>query len=182
MAEQLTLEIEALAAIEHEQWMEWAKSIMATVHIPPERQARWTNLMVPYSELSEENKELDRKWARKALCALEQNSAAQVQDTTASQQANPESVRPESAPVDLVARLRLAAHQRASLYLFSEPRLRPEATVEWQAADLVERLVRDAARYRWLRIEFAAGRETYIGEAICSENEMDAYIDAAMRK
>ena len=41
---------------------------------------------------------------------------------------------------------------------------------------------KDAKRYRWLRKEFAAGHETYIGESMCSEEETDKYIDNQMEK
>jgi len=35
----------------------------------------------------------------------------------------------------------------------------------------------DEKRYRWLRRQFAKGEETYIGEWITSEDELDRYID-----
>lgn len=57
--------IEKLAALEHEQWMAWAKDVMDEVS--PERKARWQPYFIPYSELPEEVKELDRKFARKVL-------------------------------------------------------------------------------------------------------------------
>jgi hypothetical protein len=59
--------IEALAALEHEQWMTWSKSIVEAEVVSPKRYKRWVPLWVPYSELSEEMKERDREWARKAL-------------------------------------------------------------------------------------------------------------------
>jgi len=59
--------IEALAALEHEQWMLWAKTLMETEQISPERQRRWQKYMVPYVDLSEDVKEHDRRWARKVL-------------------------------------------------------------------------------------------------------------------
>ena len=57
--------LEKLAEIEHQQWMEWSKSVAPEVS--KERRKRWEKLWVPYSELSEEMKEEDRKYARKAL-------------------------------------------------------------------------------------------------------------------
>ena len=38
----------------------------------------------------------------------------------------------------------------------------------------------DAKRYRWLRSKLVNGNETYIGEWITSENELDEYIDKKM--
>lgn len=71
MEDPLYPEIEVLAEIEHAQWMAWAKSLMDTESLSPKRLARWTPLMVPYSELSEDMKEHDRKWAKAAYYALE---------------------------------------------------------------------------------------------------------------
>ncbi|KKL27957.1 hypothetical protein LCGC14_2379970 [marine sediment metagenome] len=62
--------IELLAAIEHEQWIEWAKSIAKSEKLSPERVKRWEKLYVPYDELTEESKEQDRVYARKVLKVL----------------------------------------------------------------------------------------------------------------
>jgi len=62
--------IEKLAALEHEQWMQWAKDILKTEDINKERTERWEELFVPYAELTEEMKEEDRKWARRVLSIL----------------------------------------------------------------------------------------------------------------
>ena len=43
-------------------------------------------------------------------------------------------------------------------------------------------LTDDAIRYRWLRKEFGAGRETYLAECIPSEEYLDKYIDEQLRK
>lgn len=59
--------VERLAALEHDQWVEWSKSIAASETLSPERLARWTPLWCPYADISEEMKEHDRVWARKAL-------------------------------------------------------------------------------------------------------------------
>jgi hypothetical protein len=44
--------------------------------------------------------------------------------------------------------------------------------------------LKDAQRYQWLRAEFAAGRETYIGENMVMNNELaiDKYIDEQMAR
>jgi hypothetical protein len=58
---------EALAAIEHEQWMTWAEAVAPEVD--GLRAERWQAYMVPYAELPEDVKEYDRKWADKVLAA-----------------------------------------------------------------------------------------------------------------
>jgi len=62
--------IEKLADLEHEQWISWSQQIAKTENISPERLARWKTLWKPYSELSEEQKTSDRKWALKAFKLL----------------------------------------------------------------------------------------------------------------
>ena len=61
--------LERVAEIEHIQWMEWSKNVAKEVS--PERQERWARYWVPYSELPDDIKELDREWARKALRAAD---------------------------------------------------------------------------------------------------------------
>lgn len=39
------------------------------------------------------------------------------------------------------------------------------------------RLLVDAFRYRWLRKEYAAGRETDLAEGLPTEEDLDNYID-----
>jgi hypothetical protein len=49
--------------------------------------------------------------------------------------------------------------------------------------DAIEkRIEMDAARYQWLRAEFAAGRETYLAESIPNGEELDKYIDRKSNK
>jgi hypothetical protein len=60
--------LERLAELEHEQWVAWSRAVAAEV--PAERRRRWQECWVPYAELTEEVKELDREWARKVLAAL----------------------------------------------------------------------------------------------------------------
>jgi len=68
--------LESLAELEHDQWMEWAKGVLEseaeslTEEISKERQERWQKLFVPYADLSEEDKEDDRKYARKVIARL----------------------------------------------------------------------------------------------------------------
>jgi hypothetical protein len=56
--------LEWLATQHHEQWARWSKDIVHDEPISEERLARWEKLWCPYNELSEADKELDRKWAR----------------------------------------------------------------------------------------------------------------------
>jgi hypothetical protein len=60
--------LERLAEVEHEQWMAWSQSVAAEVSA--ERRQRRQSCWVPYADLPEEVKELDRLWARKVLEAL----------------------------------------------------------------------------------------------------------------
>ena len=60
--------IEALAEIEHEQWMHWSRA--AAAKVPAPIRAQWQNSWVPYGELSEKLKEADRIWARKVVKLL----------------------------------------------------------------------------------------------------------------
>ena len=60
--------LENLAEIEHEQWLQWANAVKG--EITPERAKRWEGDMVPYSELSEKAKDMDRKWAKKVLISI----------------------------------------------------------------------------------------------------------------
>ena len=60
--------IEKLAELEHQQWWDWAKNILETEDITEERVKRWKeNSFKPYKDLSEEQKDMDREWARKVL-------------------------------------------------------------------------------------------------------------------
>ncbi|HEX8110066.1 MAG TPA: hypothetical protein VF516_20190 [Kofleriaceae bacterium] len=57
--------VERVAEVEHAQWMAWSKEVAPEVS--PARRARWMKYWVPYKDLPEEVKELDRVWARKAI-------------------------------------------------------------------------------------------------------------------
>ncbi len=57
--------LEALAELEHEQWMHWAKAVASEVS--DERRKRWERYFVPYAELPEDVKGADREWARRVL-------------------------------------------------------------------------------------------------------------------
>ena len=62
--------VEALAKIEHEQWMHWSQAVAADVNAPTRE--KWQRSWVDYAELTEELKEADRVWARKVVTLLRQ--------------------------------------------------------------------------------------------------------------
>jgi len=62
--------IEVLADLEHRQWVKWSKSLANTETLSPERLQRWKKLWVSYNQLSEDEKDQDRVWARKVLARL----------------------------------------------------------------------------------------------------------------
>jgi hypothetical protein len=59
--------LEELAKLEHEQWIEWSKSLASKEKLSEERLKRWKEMWVPYENLAEEQKEQDRAYARKAM-------------------------------------------------------------------------------------------------------------------
>ena len=65
--------IEKLAALEHEQWKEWATTLMEKETLSDERCERWTGLMCPYDERSEEMKEFDREYVYKVIDVLREH-------------------------------------------------------------------------------------------------------------
>jgi len=65
---------EKLAELEHEQWMAWSKAVANEVSFA--RLERWRKMWCPYSELTEEQKDQDRKWADKVLQAIKEDKTA----------------------------------------------------------------------------------------------------------
>jgi len=64
--EQKTEIIERLADLEHKQWGHWTKYFLEFDN--EENRERWKcQVDIIYEDLSEEEKESDRKWARKVL-------------------------------------------------------------------------------------------------------------------
>jgi hypothetical protein len=58
--------VEQLATLEHDQWIHWTSYMLD--NLTPENIARWRRqINTPYEELSEREKESDRKWAHMAL-------------------------------------------------------------------------------------------------------------------
>jgi hypothetical protein len=62
--------IEALANLEHEQWLHWSQAVAAEV--PARTRQKWEGSWVNYGDLNEELKEADRIWARKVVALLQQ--------------------------------------------------------------------------------------------------------------
>jgi hypothetical protein len=63
--------------------------------------------------------------------------------------------------------------------------LNQQERFKWAAnerADALAEAEKDAKRYRWLRVKFSQGYETYIAESIETEKQLDDYIDNAMSK
>lgn len=64
--------LEKLSAQEHEQWMSWAKHILENENISEQTKKRWQADFVPYLNLPENIKKLDRPFARKSLHVFEE--------------------------------------------------------------------------------------------------------------
>ena len=60
---------EKLAELEHQQWQAWAEEILNTEpNLSAKRKERWGMLLLfQYQSLTENQKEKDRAWARKAV-------------------------------------------------------------------------------------------------------------------
>lgn len=59
--------LEDLAAIEHDQWCGWSRSLANSEQISDERLDRWRDYWVPYDELDDDVQDHDRVWARKVI-------------------------------------------------------------------------------------------------------------------
>ena len=69
--------VEQLASIEHRQWAHWTKYMLE--NMTPENVARWQKqIKKPYSQLSEKEKESDRKWARKVVDFMLKTNMASI--------------------------------------------------------------------------------------------------------
>jgi hypothetical protein len=63
--------IEALAEIEHAQWMHWSQAVAGNVAAAT--RDKWQRSWVDYAELPDELKEADRVWARKVVSLIRQH-------------------------------------------------------------------------------------------------------------
>ena len=66
--------LEKLAELEHIKWQEWARHLLSEEVISTMRVQRWARLFVPYSQLSESEKEKDRVLARRVLRLIEEET------------------------------------------------------------------------------------------------------------
>ena len=79
---------------------------------------------------------------------------------------------------------RCEEHQLNASYMLRQQQAEIEALNELNTMlkDAIEkRIGMDAERYKWLRAEFAAGRETYLAEGIPSGESLDKYIDGKLK-
>ena len=58
---------ERLSELEHEQWCAWSKSLAETERLSADRSEAWRRRWRPYSELPEQDKELDREYADRVI-------------------------------------------------------------------------------------------------------------------
>ena len=63
--------LEKLAKLEHQQWMLWATHVLETENISIETRNRWESDFIPYGDLPESIKKLDRPFANKSLDVFE---------------------------------------------------------------------------------------------------------------
>lgn len=61
---------EALAELEHQQWCDWSRQLAAAEVLSAERVERWSSRWVPYSDLSEADKDRDREYADRVIRLL----------------------------------------------------------------------------------------------------------------
>jgi hypothetical protein len=61
------LSVERLASLIHDEWVSWSKTLAEKDEVIPEKAKAWEQYWVPYDELSEEIKEMDREWAYKVV-------------------------------------------------------------------------------------------------------------------
>lgn len=74
----MTFDLEKAAEGVHELWMGWAKILISEENLSEERVKRWNECFVPYSELSEEMKELDRKFAKQIIEKAQINESSTI--------------------------------------------------------------------------------------------------------
>jgi hypothetical protein len=66
LAESFSIMREKAAALEHEQWAHWTEYMLN--NLTPENIERWKRqIKIPYAELSEKEKDSDRKWADRGI-------------------------------------------------------------------------------------------------------------------
>lgn len=68
--------LERFAILEHKRWVIWSKDIAQTATIPEERLEYWRKMWVPYNQLTAEQKEYSRGWAKQIIKAMDKHGTA----------------------------------------------------------------------------------------------------------
>lgn len=71
--------LEILAELEHEQWAAWSQDISQKEKLSDGCIKRWQSFWVPYSELNEDIKDSDRKYANIILNRLEKEKMVEFE-------------------------------------------------------------------------------------------------------
>ncbi|HUS51156.1 MAG TPA: hypothetical protein VMZ91_13395 [Candidatus Paceibacterota bacterium] len=66
--------IEKFAELEHKQWMSWVEYVLTNYirDLPDGLIKKWQSSMIEYKDLSQNQKDKDRVWARKVLILFEE--------------------------------------------------------------------------------------------------------------
>jgi len=72
--------VEALAEIEHLQWVHWSKAVAPEVAEATRR--KWKCCWTDYSKLSDDAKEADRIWSRKVVALLREHKLIPLYEST----------------------------------------------------------------------------------------------------
>lgn len=62
--------IERLATLVHGEWSEWSHDIANKEQLTDARLRRWQHMWVPYNDLPDRVKEMDRRWAKRFLSEI----------------------------------------------------------------------------------------------------------------
>jgi len=67
---------EKLAELEHKQWSHWMKYLLLERHDDKHRETWLWQMKTPYDDLSEKEKDSDRRWADKVIKLIIKNDVA----------------------------------------------------------------------------------------------------------
>lgn len=98
--------VEWLAELEHEQWMQWSKTVAERGVVDAAQVAKWRADWIPYAQLDDKTKEFDRVWARKALARLRSRDLVKSRNKTmrpdrAAKMTEPEPFEPKGSLTDV---------------------------------------------------------------------------------
>lgn len=88
--------LEKLAALEHEQWQEWSQAVASEVS--EEKRASWEENWVPYDQLDDSTKDLDREWAVQVMEII----APYLKEDAGSEEGEAVEVQTDPAPLEEV--------------------------------------------------------------------------------